>query len=191
MKAVILNSLAVEEELNSIIKPFINQHLSKLGYEVKIFNLSERNIAPCTGCDYCFEQEVGVCCKKDDMQDIYPELANSEFYIFITPISFGGFNSELKKAIDRFMPLILPTYTINKGELHHPLRYNNPKKITTIGFLKEHFKEQKNTFELVTKRLEKAFFLSRAVTVIAKETEDNSLLEKKIKEGLNEMGAVN
>jgi len=188
MKAVILNSLPAENKLNSIIRPFINQQLSKLGYEIKLFNLGERNIAPCTGCDYCFEKKVGVCCKQDGMQDIYPKLANSELYIFITQINFGGFSSDLKKVIDRFMPLFLPTYTIHKCELHHPRRYNNPQKLFFLGVLKDNFEEQKATFNLAANRLEKAFFVSRAASVVAEETADDSLIKQRIKEGFIERG---
>lgn len=123
MQALILNSLEPENDLYNTVKASITEELSKAGYKNKFINLREKNIEYCNGCGYCGEKEVGVCVKKDDMAEIYPEMANSEMYVFISPISFGGFDSEHKKVIDRISPLGVSGYTIHRGELHHPMRY--------------------------------------------------------------------
>lgn len=39
----------------------------------------------------------GLCMQKDDMQKLIPKLLQAKLLVFITPISFGSYHSELKK----------------------------------------------------------------------------------------------
>ena len=190
MQALILNSLEQENELYNAVTTSLTGELSKAGYKSKFINLRDKNIEYCNGCGYCGEKEVGVCVKKDDMTEIYPEMANSELYVFISPISFGGFDSEHKKVIDRICPLGVSCYTIHRGELHHPMRYKNPEMFLSIGILKDNFPEQEETFKLVSERLEKAFFASKAKALVFKRDTNVNIIEKNIKEAFEEMGLM-
>ena len=137
MRAVILSGLDKGNNIYSNLKNVVIDKLRSLGYESSWIDLFDKEIDYCNGCGYCTEKEAGVCAKKDDMQGIFPKMANYEFLIYISSITFGGYNSQLKKAVDRYSALGLPTYTIRNGELHHPMRYSKPDQFMSIGIIEE------------------------------------------------------
>jgi hypothetical protein len=63
----------------------------------------------------------------------------------LTPIRFGGYNSTLKKAVDKFMTLGLPSYKVKHGHLLHPMRYGS-KFIICIGVNESDSKDQEACF---------------------------------------------
>jgi len=149
--------------------------------------LCEKYIKHCSGCGYCSTEKPGLCVIKDDMQEIFPLMVNFPFHIYLSPLSFGGYNSELKKVVDRYSALGLPTYTIRNGELHHPPRYDNPEKFMAIGILDKENKEQKETFKLLSKRSAISCFASKASTVVFEQNEDRTIIKDKIIKGFSEM----
>ncbi|PMB78216.1 MAG: hypothetical protein C0177_00710 [Fervidicoccus fontis] len=70
--------------------------------DVVKFVLREMNISPCRGCEMC--SISGRCVIKDDMYDIYKKIENCKFFLFFSPIFFGGVTSTLKSVIDRCQP---------------------------------------------------------------------------------------
>ncbi len=187
MKAVILNGLDIKNELYNDVKIVIEEELKKRGYKSNWVNLANKEIEHCTGCGYCSNKKPGLCIKNDDMQDIFPLMANSKFHIFLCPISFGGYNSELKKAVDRYGALGLPTYTVKHGELHHPMRYPNPVCFISIGVLSEEDKRQEETFKLVSERIAISCFALKADTVILNTNQENHTNIENLKRGFISM----
>ena len=45
------------------------------GHSVRVFNVGNMKINGCLGCEYCHTKGDGACVQKDDMQEIYPYLA--------------------------------------------------------------------------------------------------------------------
>ncbi len=123
------------------------------------------------------------------MIDIFPKMANSEIHIFISPISFGGYNSEMKKALDRYSTLGLVTYTVHKGELHHQPRYPNPTLFMSIGIMDKVSEKQEETFKLVSQRMAIASFVEKSSTVILNTLESNKVSDK-LKKGFKELGMI-
>ncbi len=136
------------------------------------FDTAEMEIKYCNGCGYCSDVKPGVCAKKDRMQEIYPAYARARRVVFISPIRFGGFGGELKKVIDRFSPFCLPTYTIHRGEMHHPPRYRPLESFVGIGVLAEPNANEEETFKTVSSRLAKGFFSRRFGAVFLDRTMD-------------------
>lgn len=186
MKALILNGLDIESEVYPKIKVVVNEKLKKLGYQRDWIDLSEKRIEYCTGCSYC-SKKPGICATNDDMQEIFPKMANSEFLVLLCSVSFGGYNSELKKVVDRYSVLGLPTYTIYKGELHHPVRYSMPNLFMAIGVLNENNIQQRETFELVSERTAISCFASKAATIILNLDQDKWTIKEKLNQGFVEM----
>jgi multimeric flavodoxin WrbA len=44
----------------------------------------------------------GECVIKDAGCDVARDVSHSDLVILLTPMSFGGYSSELKKAVDRY-----------------------------------------------------------------------------------------
>lgn len=90
--------------LNRVLDGIYNEE--KSAREDYIF-LHERNIKPCTGCNSCKAEKNGICIIKDDMQDIYKGIAESELVIFASPIYWWSVTAQMKLLVDRL-------YGINK-----------------------------------------------------------------------------
>lgn len=72
------------------------------GHEVEVVEICRKKINGCLACEYCHTKGNGVCIQKDDMQEIYPVLLNSDMLVLASPIYYHGFSGQLKCAIDRF-----------------------------------------------------------------------------------------
>src|SRR6185369_14797581 len=68
------------------------------------------------------------------------------------PVSFGGYSSELKKAVDRWLPLGLPYLYQMHGEIHHTPRYPRYPRLVGIGVQTEANVEEAAIFRAVVGR---------------------------------------
>ncbi|MCI5223980.1 MAG: hypothetical protein D3924_15240, partial [Candidatus Electrothrix sp. AR4] len=119
-----------EKHLDSILALLINVLRDK-GAAVQRFKLQDIKINHCIGCFSCWLKTPGRCIHADAGADILQAIQSSNTLIFFTPIVFGGYSSELKKIVDRFLPMALPFFSEVHGETRHPLRY--PKSIRLLG----------------------------------------------------------
>jgi multimeric flavodoxin WrbA len=108
-----------------------------LDWEIKAFPLAAMDIQPCRGCFSCWVKTPGRCIIRDDEEQILDATAASNRVIWLTPVTFGGYAPELKKALDRIIPILLPFFTSVHGETHHPLRYPLQRRLLAIGTLKQ------------------------------------------------------
>lgn len=69
------------------------------GGSAEKLSLSDKNIRPCTQCDYC--QDAGCCNINDDMQPIYEKLAECDCLVLASPIYFMAHCAQAKLVIDR------------------------------------------------------------------------------------------
>jgi multimeric flavodoxin WrbA len=110
-KAVVFNAVEFEDRLDAEMR----QALANNQYQTTWFDLPKMNIHPCRSCGSCGLRTAGQCVIGDDMQPVLRAFASSQVVILITPIRFGGYSSELKKAIDRLLPVGLPYYIVKAG----------------------------------------------------------------------------
>lgn len=61
--------------------------------------LNELTIAPCQGCYIC--ERTGKCAQQDDMQALSVQMANSQLWVFGTPIYWWGPSGQFKVFMDR------------------------------------------------------------------------------------------
>jgi multimeric flavodoxin WrbA len=101
--------------------------------DIELFELRELAIAPCAGCFGCWTRTPGECVIEDSARDVLRSYVGSDIVVYVTPVTFGGYSSELKKLLDRIILSVLdPRFTVVGGEVHHRLRYRRYPK--TIGF---------------------------------------------------------
>lgn len=105
------------------------------GHTVAAFELDGLAIKPCQGCFACWLKHPGTCALKDDQEQVLRAMAKSDLQVWITPVTFGGYAPALKKALDRFIPNILPFFTTRHGEAHHPPRYGRQRGLMVLGTL--------------------------------------------------------
>jgi len=107
--------------------------LQHAGYQVEKLSLRDIDIAPCLGCFGCWVKTPGVCVIDDVGRDVACRIARSDLVVYLTPLTFGGYSSELKKVLDRSIPNILPFFRWIKREIHHVKRYARNPRLIGIG----------------------------------------------------------
>ncbi|QGG48844.1 NAD(P)H-dependent oxidoreductase [Heliorestis convoluta] len=133
MGAVILNATESENTILHDIESLLTKKLAQKNVPVHAFQLRKQRILPCTACGSCSMQSPGLCVAQDDQHEIMKAIVNNSLLVLLTPIRFGGYNSLLKKAADKFQLMALPTFACYQGHMIRAGRYNNLKALLAIG----------------------------------------------------------
>ena len=79
------------------------------GVKTEVLHVAPLKVNPCIACFRCFD-EIGSTrgCPSfdDDMEKIYPKLAECDGIIIGSPVYFGGITGELKTFLDRTEPFV-------------------------------------------------------------------------------------
>ncbi len=122
------------------------------GWAVAAFDLDGLEIKPCRGCFACWLKHPGRCVIKDDQEAVLRAAAAGGLQVWITPVTFGGYASGLKKAVDRLLPNILPFFIRIDGEVHHPQRYERRRRLLALGTLAGPDEEAERIFHGLARR---------------------------------------
>ncbi len=152
MKALVLNGMRKEDpEVENIYNHLIDE-LRGSGWEVTSLILKDIDISHCLGCFGCWIRTPGECVINDYSREITKLAIQSELLLFFTPITFGGYSSELKKAVDRLIPNLLPFFKKVEGEIHHVQRYEKRFSLLVVGYLNEIDDEKIQIFKTLVDR---------------------------------------
>ena len=111
------------------------------GAEIEALYLGDLDIHECNGCHACWRAQV--CSKKDDMNPIYQKIAESDAFVFGTPVYWYGPTALMKAFIDRLVYFNCPE--------------NRPQIAgKTAGTVIPFEEESPETAELVVKFFEKS-----------------------------------
>ena len=101
MKKVLILSGSPRKGGNSDIlcDEFMKGALS-VGANVEKIRVTEKKIAPCTGCYYC-KTSGGRCALNDDMGDILQKIIDCDVLVLSSPVYFYSMCAQLKAVIDR------------------------------------------------------------------------------------------
>lgn len=72
------------------------------GHVCQIVYLSEKHPNPCLACNACRSKEDELCVQKDDMQEIYEMMQQSDMIVLASPLYYFTVSAQLKCLIDRF-----------------------------------------------------------------------------------------
>ncbi len=116
------------------------------GWPAATFDLDGLDIKPCRGCFACWLKHPGTCAIKDDEEPIVKAIASTDLIIWMTPVVFGGYGPELKKALDRSISILSPFFTKLDGETHHKRRYSRYPTFAAVGLLRRVDQESEEIF---------------------------------------------
>jgi len=71
------------------------------GHQVTVVNVAHKHIAGCLACEYCHGKGNGACIQKDDMQELYPLMAEAEALVLAAPIYYFTLSAQLQAPIQR------------------------------------------------------------------------------------------
>ena len=135
MKATILNGALAGDTFVDAVDAALQANLHDAGWAVTSWTLRAEKSAYCLGCFECWTVTPGLCRIDDTGRDVAASVIGSDLAIYLTPVTFGGYSSELKKAVDRIICLISPFFTRIDGEVHHRARYARYPDLLGIGCL--------------------------------------------------------
>lgn len=134
-KIVILNGArSADKHLSPILALLTDLLKTNIAAQVQIFSFSDITINQCIGCFHCWVNTPGQCIHTADAgESILQAVLDSDILVLFTPVIFGGYSAELKRILDRFLPMALPFLQKMHGEVHHPRRYAAFPHIIGIG----------------------------------------------------------
>jgi len=115
----------------------INNALHKHIPDAETIILRDQRIGNCAGDFFCWVRSPGMCNTDDDNRVIAEKVVQSDLVIYLTPVTFGGYSSELKRMVDHQIQNISPNFTTINGEIHHQKRYSQYPNVLTIGWMDE------------------------------------------------------
>lgn len=77
------------------------------GYEVKKVHLATLTLKGCLDCRKCWSTGK-PCIQNDDMDQVYPEIEDASVIVFVSPLYFYSWSSQIKPVWDRLLPYYMP-----------------------------------------------------------------------------------
>jgi multimeric flavodoxin WrbA len=170
------------------VKAALRERLEGKGHHLEEIVLSDKNMHRCTGCFGCWVKRPGLCVYEDDGQKVASCMANSELMVLLTPITFGGYSSLLKNALDRQLPVLLPFFKKVDGQVHHRLRYESYPTMLAVGSIGKEDKLHENTFARLVKRNSVNGHAPRSNSMIVYDKESLEAVSRKLDLILDGMG---
>ncbi|MGB8646666.1 MAG: NAD(P)H-dependent oxidoreductase [Anaerolineae bacterium] len=152
MKAIILNGARKGETSLDVIHSLLLEQLTALGWESEPFILRKLDIAYCQADLDCWFKTPGACTGTRTVNQMANAMIHGDLAILLTPVTFGGYSSELKKALDHFNSLVLPFLTRIDGEARRSPRYAHYPRLLGIGALPAPDPESEAIFKELVKR---------------------------------------
>ena len=71
------------------------------GHNVTLVNVARKRIAGCLACEYCHGKGNGACVQQDDMQELYPLMAEADVLVLAAPIYYFTLCAQIQAPIQR------------------------------------------------------------------------------------------
>lgn len=120
--------------------------------QIQTFPLRKMKLAHCVGCFGCWVKSPGICVEADDGREIVKAIVQSDVTVLFTPVTFGGYSPDLKKMVDRFIPIASPFFQLDHGELHHPPRYSKRPRLLVVGVQRHKNESEAHIFRTLAGR---------------------------------------
>ncbi len=135
MKAYILSDKDYETDAYARLLSQLKDYLSSEHFVIEEKKIGRGDLAFCRGCFGCWVKKPGECVISDDIANINRAIMNSDVTIYLSPVVFGQFSANMKSAIDRCLPNMLPFFEVRKdGSTMHPRRYESYPRQIMIGY---------------------------------------------------------
>ncbi|MGD2069861.1 MAG: NAD(P)H-dependent oxidoreductase [Gemmatimonadota bacterium] len=140
------------EEALRTVELLLGRELAERGFDVDVAQLREIPVAYCRGCFECWVETPGICRTDDGARDLARRFVGSDLVVFLTPVTFGGYSSELKKALDRSIGLVSPFFRRTDGAFQHLARYERYPALLGVGVMSGPDGEDEELFHTLVER---------------------------------------
>jgi NAD(P)H-dependent FMN reductase len=152
MKALILNGAVALRDMAEAVETALTPLLTARGHTVARHDLTSIRGPDCAGDFGCWTVTPGVCVQPGPHRDVARDLVRSDLAVWLTPVTFGGYSSALKRQLDHSIPLISPRFTKVDGETHHEPRYARFPSVLAVGLMERPDPAAAAVFERLVRR---------------------------------------
>jgi multimeric flavodoxin WrbA len=168
MKTLILDGSQPNDPTSAKIKTSLQAQLTN----VETLVLCEQKIGNCAGDFFCWVRSPGICNTNDDNRIIAEKIMQSDLVVYLTPVTFGGYSSALKRMLDHQIQNISPFFATIDGEIHHQPRYKNYPDVLTIGWMDQPNARSEAVFHLLVRRNAINMYATTSVTGLVNQKEN-------------------
>lgn len=101
MKVLVINGSPKGERSNTMWLTYAFVDGFPKDAEITYVTLRDKDIHPCMGCFSCWTKTPGQCAIRDDMQEIYQAISESDIIIESFPLYFAGMTSRMRMMTER------------------------------------------------------------------------------------------
>lgn len=131
----------------SILASTVEAELRSAGYgQVTTFDLTTTKLAFCQGEFDCWIKTPGLCRAHDAEDDIVLSIHDADALVLLGPVTFGGFDHVLKRALDRTICLLEPFFAKRASLTHHEIRYERAPRLFSVGWAADASSSEAATF---------------------------------------------
>ncbi len=178
-RVIILDGTTGLDRADTRIAATVRDVFADAASEVEAFVLRDERITHCIGCFGCWVETPGLCRAADRGRDIVRAMIRADTVVLVTPVTFGGYSSSLKRLVDRWIQVLLPFFEMVGGELHHPLRYGRFPRLVAVGIRSTPDEAEDPLFRALVARNALNFrAASFAVEVLGRDEADDELRDR-------------
>jgi multimeric flavodoxin WrbA len=172
------------------VKADLMERMAGKGHQIEEIVLRDKNMSRCSGCFGCWVKRPGLCVYEDDGMKVASCIANAQLLVMLTPITFGGYSSLLKNALDRQLPVLLPFFKKFDGEVHHDMRYEVYPTMLVVGSIAKEDKLHENVFARLAKRNSVNGHAPKSNSLVVYDRETREEVARKLDLVLDGMGVM-
>lgn len=187
MKAVILDGSNKKDPVGERVQEALYKQLGANGWEIEHILLREMKIGNCAGDFFCWVRSPGVCNVDDDNRVIAEAIVNSDLTVYLTPVTFGGYSSHLKKAVDHQIQNISPFFDRINGETHHQKRYKKYPDFLAVGWMENADPHAEQVFKHLIWRNSLNFFAKKVAAGIIYRSQSDCEIQSVIESLLDDL----
>lgn len=191
MKVLVFDGSQAEDKTGSQIQGILADKLSRPGWNVETVVLRDQKIGNCAGDFFCWTRNPGVCNIRDDNRVIAAKVMNSDLLVYLTPITFGGYSSALKRMVDHQIQNILPFFARIGGEVHHQKRYEKYPKMLVFGWMDAPDGEAEAVFRHLVRRNAINMYAQTSVCGVVTTDQSDELVAAQVDRLLEDVNAGN
>jgi multimeric flavodoxin WrbA len=158
MKATVISDKEHNTELYQKLSELTAAFLNGKGLDANMIDIGSDDLEYCSGCFDCWTKSPGDCVKSDSMRKISQSFMDSDVVVYMSPVIFGHYSSNIKNILDRLLQNELPfMITRSDGSTGNALRYDEHPKQIILGYGNQISEEDVQLFKDVTMKHRKSF----------------------------------
>ncbi|RPI96091.1 MAG: NAD(P)H dehydrogenase [Chloroflexi bacterium] len=187
MQAILLDGSPANDLMGQRVHSALTTELQAQGWQVEHVCLREKKIGNCAGDFFCWVRNPGICNVNDENRNIAKSIVQSDLMVYLTPITFGGYSSLLKKMVDHQIPNVSPFFTQIAGETHHQRRYQKYPDFLAVGWIEGHDRQTEMIFQHLAQRNAINLHAKRSAAGVVTADQTDAEIQCSVQGWLNEL----